>query len=68
MSKLILVAFSVAAVLTAASSANAGRGDSCDEWGCGLNGTQTTGVALPSASTGTVNSVILPSGETVELR
>ena len=67
MSKLILTAFAAAAVFAVTSSANA-RFGGCDDWGCGMNGTQTTGVVLPSASTGTVSSVILPSGETVEVR
>jgi hypothetical protein len=37
-------------------------------WGNVTNGAQLTGVALGSASTDTVISVILPSGEILELR
>jgi hypothetical protein len=41
-------------------------------WGCRdcgfLNGTSLTGIAPGSASTGAVDSVILPSGEILELR
>jgi hypothetical protein len=32
------------------------------------NGTQLNGVALGSASTGTLSAVILPSGEILDLR
>ena len=67
MTKLILAAFAAAALFAVTSSANAGRGG-CDDWGCGSNGTQVTGIALGSASTGAVNAVILSSGEIVNLR
>ena len=68
MTKLILAAFAAAALFAVTSSANAGSGVGCPIWMCGSNGTQITGIALGSASTGTVHAVILPSGEIVDLR
>jgi hypothetical protein len=80
MTRLALAAAAVTAVLTlaAASSANAGG---CDDWGCGTNGPQLTGI---DGSNGTqltgiaaqgikarqpvVTAVTLPSGKIVELR
>jgi hypothetical protein len=43
----------------------------CTEaWVCGMNGTQLTGIARPAleAKRPVVNAVILPSGESVDLR
>ena len=52
----------------AAPVTHAGPSDNCDEWVCGMNGTQLTGLALGSASTGTVSAVILPTGEVLDPR
>ena len=72
MSKLVLAAFTAAALSTAASTAYAGGLTATIGWGCHTcgfkNGTQLTGVALGNASTGTVSKVILPSGEVLDLR
>ena len=66
MLRTIAIVAATAAVVVA-SSANAVSGG-CDDWGCGSNGTQVTGIAFSSVSNGNVSSVILPSGETVEVR
>jgi hypothetical protein len=71
MTKLILAAFAAASLSAIAVSA-ANAGGRIVGWGCHTcefkNGTPLTGVALGSASTGTVISVILPSGEVLKLR
>jgi hypothetical protein len=44
---------------TAASPANAGRCD--DDWGCGSNGTQTTGIALSAVPVGALKAAGCPT-------
>lgn len=48
MMKLALATFASAAFLAVLSPAHA-RPSDCEEWGCGMNGTQLTGVADPAA-------------------
>jgi hypothetical protein len=69
MTKFMLAAFALA-LGGAASSANAdfttGPGWGC--YNCGYkNGTQLTGIALNAAAGGIIGTVILPSGEAVDL-
>ena len=63
--QLALAAFAAVTFLAVQSPANAG-------WGCRtcdyLNGTQHSGIAVGSASTGSVSTVILPMGEIVDVR
>jgi len=74
--QLALAALTAIALTAAASSANAFRGFCDDEWGCGSNGKSLNGVSLNGAKvTGSievdqpsVKAVVLPSGETVEVR
>ena len=46
--QLTLAAFTAIALSAAVSSANAARGG-CDDWGCGMNGTEMTGIAGQSS-------------------
>jgi hypothetical protein len=66
MTRLILAALTAAALGAALSTANAaGR---CPPEACLNNGTQLTGIAAGGGSTGTVGTVILPSGKHFDLR
>jgi hypothetical protein len=51
-----------AAVLSAAASSSSARPGGCDDWGCGMNGTQLTGIAEHFADPhpNLVSAVILP--------
>lgn len=44
-----------------------GSGPSCPDWGCGANGTQMTGLAH-GARAGTIETIMLLSGEVITLR
>jgi hypothetical protein len=69
MKTLILAAAATAGLgLAAASTANAFG--NCEEWMCGMNGTQLTGTVAQAvkAKQPVVNIVTLPSGEAVDLR
>ena len=70
MNKLAIGALALLALASAASIAEARPGDCDDDWGCGMNGTQLTGIVLPGAAAGgiTIQAVKLPSGETVNQR
>jgi hypothetical protein len=58
------------AVLTLAATSTANAFGNCDEWICGMNGTQLTGIVTQAvkAKQPIVNIVTLPSGEAVDLR
>ena len=66
-----VVAASLAATISSASAFWGG----CDEWQCGSNGLSRNGVALNGVQLDgvqvrqlSVKAVILPSGETIDLR
>ena len=65
----LIFAAAIAALGLAAVS-TAGARPECDDYLCGTNGPQLTGLALPAvkAKQPAVNAVTLPSGETVDLR
>jgi hypothetical protein len=68
--KTLVLAVAAATVLAACSAAGARPLWNCDEWVCGANGTQLTGIARPAldATRPLVKAVTLPSGESVDLR
>ena len=75
--QLALATFATAALSAAATSTHALPlfGGDCDDFGCGLNGSSyqgvlLSGVTLKQSVSGKqgVNTVILPSGEIVNLR
>jgi hypothetical protein len=68
--KTLAFAAAALAALTAASTADARPLGGCAPWVCGSNGPQLTGIARPAleAKRPVVNAVMLPSGETVDLR
>jgi hypothetical protein len=66
MTKLVFAA-AAAFALAVASPVTAAPGG-CDDWGCGTNGTQLTGVRTQGATAPVVSTVTLPAGETVILR
>ena len=69
--KTLLFAAALAAVLGAAGTASAGPlGIDCDDFLCGSNGSQLTGIALSDvkARRPIIKAVTLPSGDRVDLR
>ena len=66
-----LAAFAATALFAVAPSANA-LPSGCDEFGCGTNGTTYQGVQVNGLTAGSaetvVDAVILPTGETINLR
>jgi hypothetical protein len=63
-------AVAAVAALVAAATAEARPLWNCDEWICGANGPQLTGIVRPAldANRPLVTAVTLASGETVEVR
>jgi hypothetical protein len=62
--------FAVAALAALVAASTADARPPCDNFVCGSNGTQLTGIARPAleAKRPVVNAVTLPSGETVNMR
>ena len=69
--QIALAACAATALFAVASSANA-RPSGCDEFGCGMNGTTYQGVQVNGLTAGSgetvVDAVVLPTGETIDLR
>ena len=69
--KALVFAAAIAAVLGTAATANARPlGIDCDDFLCGSNGSQLTGIALSDvkARRPIIKAVTLPSGDRVDLR
>jgi hypothetical protein len=70
--QIALAAFAATALFAVAPSANAFPGFCDDDWGCGMNGASHQGIQVNGLTAGSgetvVDAVILPTGETINLR